>query len=568
MRTGSDVDARLAAADAWLAAGLSSALQPALRDGTSLRGLKAICEIAFFVATRLRRYDPILVQAVDDCLAQVLDGGRLLGMARHNIQHANLFLPLLYACFRRGLLDRRSVADVRLLADLALAQTMERIPFRSVDLLHVCWKLTGRRTLFAAMNDAARRGCLRAGANVTSLSTADDYAVTHTVFYCTDFGARAWPAGLAGVPELDAILASLAWRPDNRNNFDLRGEFVLARRYLRTPVEALAGELSAIASVSRPDGSWPAPADVAHALREENVAQAHWPFLTDYHTTLVCAEALAACRPRSASRWPRPASRPARALRARSNRESRGLPARGPVATLVRAYCRLATATVTELPASLLADPSTVVPAVEWHLVRRVLGRPPQRTPRALQPFTAIAPARAWNDMRLARVVLTAGLAREGRAHFAVHATELRHLLARLRDMPPYAIETDEACVLALGLPAFADADAAAAHVILDKVLIWRLGQADIAAVMAIANMRAVSLRRAAPPAIEAFIRSFDARSLPFGFVPAVDEPSRAVAGRLAIARAQHRVIGTRLRKSVAAASRRADKIGPVTPLP
>ena len=85
---------------------------------------------------------------------------------------------------------------------------------------------------------------------------------------------------------------------------------------------------------------------------------------------------------------------------------------------------------------------------------------------------------------------------------------------------------------------------------------------------MAIANMRAVSLRRAAPPAIEAFIRSFDARSLPFGFVPAVDEPSRAVAGRLAIARAQHRVIGTRLRKSVAAASRRADKIGPVTPLP
>ena len=161
MRTGSDVDARLAAADAWLAAGLSSALQPALRDGTSLRGLKAICEIAFFVATRLRRYDPILVQAVDDCLAQVLDGGRLLGMARHNIQHANLFLPLLYACFRRGLLDRRSVADVRLLADLALAQTMERIPFRSVDLLHVCWKLTGRRTLFAAMNDAARRGCLR-----------------------------------------------------------------------------------------------------------------------------------------------------------------------------------------------------------------------------------------------------------------------------------------------------------------------------------------------------------------------------------------------------------------------
>jgi hypothetical protein len=110
MRTGSDVDARLAAADAWLAAGLSSALQPALRDGTSLRGLKAICEIAFFVATRLRRYDPILVQAVDDCLAQVLDGGRLLGMARHNIQHANLFLPLLYACFRRGLLDRRSVA--------------------------------------------------------------------------------------------------------------------------------------------------------------------------------------------------------------------------------------------------------------------------------------------------------------------------------------------------------------------------------------------------------------------------------------------------------------------------
>ena len=75
MRAGSDVDARLAAADAWLAAGLSSALQPALRDGTSLRGLKAICEIAFFVATRLRRYDQILVQAVDDCLSAE-PGGR------------------------------------------------------------------------------------------------------------------------------------------------------------------------------------------------------------------------------------------------------------------------------------------------------------------------------------------------------------------------------------------------------------------------------------------------------------------------------------------------------------
>ncbi len=566
MLAGGEVDARLAAADAWLAAGLSSALQPALRHATSLRGLKAICEIAFFVATGLRRYDPALVRAVDDCLAQVLDGGRLLGMARHNIQHANLLLPLLYACVRRRLLDRRSVADVRLLADLALAQTMERIPFRCVDLLHVCWKLTGRPALFAAMQDAARRGCLRAGANVTSLSTADDYAVTHTVFYCTDFGTRAWPAGLAAVRDLDAILTSLAWRPDNRTNFDLRGEFVLARRYLRTPVETLAGELSALESACRPDGSWPAPVDVAQALRDEAVAPACWPFFTDYHTTLVCAEALAACLPRAAPRRPRPAPRPAGPSAVRSDIVSRVLPAPGPIATLVRAYRRLATGGAPDLPASLLADPSTVVPAVEWHLVRGALGRPPQPSAPALQALAVIAPARAWSDVRLARVVLAAGVARQGSAHLAGHLAELRRLLARLRDLPRYAIETDAACVLALGLPAFVHADAAAANAILDEVLIWRLGRPDIAAVMAIANMRAVASRRPVPPAIEAFVRSFDARSLPFGFVPAVDEPSRSVAERLAVARAQHRAIGTLL--TVAAAPRRVGKFGRVTPLP
>ena len=100
--------------DTWLANGLAGGLRPGLNDRIAwFRGLKAICEIAFFVAQSPHRHAAVLVEAVDACLLDLWAGGRLLALARHNLQHANLFLPLLLSCQMRLQLDERCKADIR-----------------------------------------------------------------------------------------------------------------------------------------------------------------------------------------------------------------------------------------------------------------------------------------------------------------------------------------------------------------------------------------------------------------------------------------------------------------------
>lgn len=536
----------LAATHAWLADGIETSLIPALRENDrSLRYLKAICEIAFFIASKPERYPAALLAAVDKCLALVWAKGQLLAMARHNVQHANLFLPLLFACGSRLHLDQRFHDDIRLVARVSLVHTKERIPFRSVDLFHSCWKLTNSGAAHTHMIAAAKNGCLRAGANVASISSDDAYGITHTVFYCTDFGARKWPHGLAAADDVERILVFLAQQPENRENFDLRGEFLLARRYIESKAGNASGEIAAVERARRADGTWAGPVDLQQVLQNENISRAHWSFFSDYHTSLVCAEALAAHRPHAATVGRSPHRTQRLGSRAACTRAH--LPrvvASGPTADVACAYRRLGSGMkAVKLSAAALLAPETVVQAVEWHLIRRALLGPATQTASDLSDFTKIDHGRAWRDHRLARVVLAAGAAVSGIRSLRPHRREMTFLLQRLNDRKPWEISIDEACILAMSGAVLNGDELTNAASVLDSVTDWFIGRGDIASAITVASLSALFVNDAMVVRMDELVSSYDAKSMSFGFVVADDERSLLMAERLDLVRLQFRCV-------------------------
>ena len=169
------------------------------------------------------------------------------------------------------------------------ATAVERFPYSQLDLLNTL-AAAGIEHESSAVEDALARSFIAADPTVVDTRDEDVYALTHALFFATDFGLRPapWPArhDVARTIELvDALL--MLYRL--RRHADLVGELICSHCCLgvhETPELARAWEH--LAAVQRPDGSIPGPAGIQIPdLDDDDPAAEAW--MKSYHTTLVAA---------------------------------------------------------------------------------------------------------------------------------------------------------------------------------------------------------------------------------------------------------------------------------------
>lgn len=179
-----------------------------------------------------------------------------------------------------------------------MATVIERIPYRMLDLYH---------TLSAAglpidMEEFARVGrmtLLAHNPNTVTLNDSDGYAITHTVFYLTDFGSRSLH-GLSPFQRHAAVelLETLGMLARIRQNADLAGEVAASLASVGAVGSGeVAQSLRYLASHQNPDGAISGPPD---ALREEALGDdpKYREWALSYHTTAVAALAALLVRTR------------------------------------------------------------------------------------------------------------------------------------------------------------------------------------------------------------------------------------------------------------------------------
>jgi len=282
----------LAASEKWLSGGVERWLR-SLGDRSSKlypRRLKALCEIAFLEYRAAQESSEPIRAALRPCLAALWQSGELLTLFRYNIIHANLFLPLCAATVAAIDTSAGACEDLQSLARLAARYRKERLPFRALDLLHGLYAVSGDEHFLRRVVDVAQYGCLGNIEYPHDVDLHDEYAITHTVFYVTDFGRREWPDSLASKEQVSAVLDILSARAERENNLDLIGEYALSRQMLGIRDGRFFREIDLLLR-SGSDGYWSGPADLAEALRDVTCAEER-AFFEHYHTTIVVREAL------------------------------------------------------------------------------------------------------------------------------------------------------------------------------------------------------------------------------------------------------------------------------------
>ncbi|MEV7684217.1 hypothetical protein AB0O64_37660 [Streptomyces sp. NPDC088341] len=295
---------------AWLAA-RRTLIDPgnAGPDGV-LFARKALIETAFLVGLRAR-LDP---DPLDGDYAALLDQVQDI-TARPSYREliardeaAFLLYAGTYAALRLcGRDDPEFRRIVERIAASGYATVFERIPYRQLDLLHTLYLCQIEHSL-PALDDVLPFTLLCNSPNAIKLTDNDIYAITHTIFYATDFGLRVprWPHGF-DPGEAVELLEALLSLTRGRENADLVGELLCCLLCLGVrESEEAERAWNFIASVQEPDGRVNGPRGVVHPkLADGDDAYQHWA--TGYHTTIVAALAALLDRSPRTARGPRPA---------------------------------------------------------------------------------------------------------------------------------------------------------------------------------------------------------------------------------------------------------------------
>jgi hypothetical protein len=535
---------RLKVCDAWLARGVRQVLETSLSgELDSLRYTKAICEIGFFAALQPHAYSSELLAAVQAALGAVWRGGRLLCVARHNLHHANLFVPLLWSCGRLLDLSSRERSDIKKIGRLALQYTKERVPFRAVDLRYVVLKIEGVQDGYDELAILAGNGCLRRGATPDMISAEDDYAVTHTIFYITDFGRRSWPqSSLLSSPEdVDSVLETLRSLPINADNLDLRGEFLLARSYMSVSRAYVQRELKAVLDAQEPAGWWPGPSDLSPKLREESVPSSHWDFMLNYHTTLVCREAVAAWLAKTAPT--RKFKNPDSVQLAAKNKIFRGQ--RGCANSAEIIALRELEGTLHNVRhlrvEALLLDPLTISEAADFALFKALTDTLTQTERHGFSRHGYELLASADQNDRVQRLGMLLIAAAEGPRALSFLKQDMRIWFSRLVDSMFDRASIDQCYVLALAVWAelFEDEQCSAARQVLRLAAKRCMGSLDVVGVGQFAVLAVIADLPSILQSTDQLLQSLRSASIPFGFLDPSGHGVDELAARFKIARAR-----------------------------
>jgi hypothetical protein len=178
--------------------------------------------------------------------------------------------------------------------------SIELVPYRVLDYEYFTWK-SGWRQKEPNWNSLYRRTSLGKAKTLSYFSIDDDYAVTHTLFYLTDFGLRQLPLSKYEVDKINDVVNSLVIHYWRLCNWDLLGELLIVLELLHSSNSWIySGASGSFQNAWLADGAVPPDCNgndtgtIANAETSVNVLPEY--FRRHYHTTLVgalyCASAV------------------------------------------------------------------------------------------------------------------------------------------------------------------------------------------------------------------------------------------------------------------------------------
>ena len=285
----------------WVAAHLGFFDPSAAPEGERAFAHKTVVELALLAACRAR-LDPAPLsgdeRAIVDHVERVARWASYRDLVARD--HKNLLLyGLTYGALR---VCGRDDPAYRAVVERALAARYptlhERVPFRQLDLIHFL-SLAGFPYAGPPAEEVYRQTLLAGDPSIVDLDDADAYAITHALFYLTDFGLRApaWPAGSSPAAAAELVEALLR-RYRLRGNADLTGELVMSALCLGVRRSAEVDRAWAYLAVEQAaDGRVPGPPGVIDEAAAERLGgPAYLDWKTSYHTTMVVAMAALMCR--------------------------------------------------------------------------------------------------------------------------------------------------------------------------------------------------------------------------------------------------------------------------------
>lgn len=265
---------------------------------------KALGELSVLLSLRLRLQQGPLsgaYQAMVDRLAIVAARPSYQGLIPRQPRSLSSFV-LTYVALR---LSGRDDPEFRWLLEQSVALrysiTWERLTWRHLEFVHFLSMAEIPHRLLPA-SAAFPLTLLNGEPNVMSLSEEDAYAITHTLFYATDYGLSppVWSGDFDVAAATDLVLALLRlYRMKEQS--DLVAEFAACAVALGVSESA---ELDAawrhLADVQRSDGSLPSPQHLEPGgTLDDHYGEGYRAWRTAYHTTSVTA--IAALMARRAS---------------------------------------------------------------------------------------------------------------------------------------------------------------------------------------------------------------------------------------------------------------------------
>ena len=186
------------------------------------------------VTTRVQSLDEELQRVVDDIVALLIP---LLRSERHRallmrVPHTAAALGIGHGILNRlGARDESFDTLIRRALASGHVEMTERLPYRALDL---CWtKTLLDDTSPPAAEQLLPHSILAGAPHPIYLSAPDTYALTHSIMYLTDFGAR-WSLDSIDVRRLSqSVDAALAYHLVS-DNIDLLGELLMCSAMLNT----------------------------------------------------------------------------------------------------------------------------------------------------------------------------------------------------------------------------------------------------------------------------------------------------------------------------------------------
>lgn len=255
------------------------------------RRLKLISEISFLYLTIASKPPEHLCKALLPIIFDASFQLSLLSLARYNLEKANLILPMLVAICQRET-SSRFLRDVAELVNLMSSRGRELPVFRQIDYFYSLWCLTGNQDFYETCLQLGQFGCISSPSVWWNFPPKNAYALTHTVFYLTNFGQIGWPKNLISIEKLICLLDMLSLKAESEQNLDLVAEYTMCRHCLNIEDQRSKDEKALLISKQNSDGSWQGPATEESLKLTDEPNRNIRRFFKNYHTTLVCAFAL------------------------------------------------------------------------------------------------------------------------------------------------------------------------------------------------------------------------------------------------------------------------------------